>query len=69
MHVKYFADTDTALVEFAVGPPVETRELDENIYLDLDADGHIVSLTIEHAQSSAGMEEFSYERLPARAAS
>lgn len=32
---------DTALVEFADGPPVETRELDESIYLALDADGHI----------------------------
>ncbi len=66
MRVKYFADTDTALVEFAEGPPVETRELDENIYVDLDADGHIVNLTVEHAQQSAGMDEFSYQRLPAR---
>ncbi|MEI6450197.1 MAG: DUF2283 domain-containing protein [Actinomycetes bacterium] len=31
MRVKYFADTDTTLVELADGPPVETRELDENI--------------------------------------
>lgn len=67
MRVKYFADTDTTLVEFANGPPVETRELDENIYVDLDADGHIISLTIEHARSSAGMEEFSYERVAATA--
>ncbi|MEI6452407.1 MAG: DUF2283 domain-containing protein [Actinomycetes bacterium] len=65
MRVKYFADTDTTLVEFTAGPPVETRELDENIYLDLDAHGHIVSLTIEHAQQAAGMEEFSYQRVPA----
>ena len=36
LRVKYFSDTDTTLVEFADGPPVETRELDENIYLDLD---------------------------------
>ena len=57
MHVKYFADTDTTLVEFAAGPPVETRELNENIYFDLDADGRIVSLTIEHAQQTAGMDE------------
>jgi uncharacterized protein YuzE len=63
VRVKYFADTDTALVEFSAGPAVETRELDENIYLDLDADGHIVSLTIEHAQRAAGMEEFSYQRV------
>jgi uncharacterized protein YuzE len=65
MRVKYFADTDTTLVEFTDGPPVETREFDENIYLDLGADGHIVSLTIEHAQRTAGMDEFSYQRLPA----
>jgi uncharacterized protein YuzE len=64
VRVKYFADTDTALVEFTAGPSVETRELDENIYLDFDADGHIVSLTIEHAQQTAGMEEFSYQRVP-----
>jgi uncharacterized protein YuzE len=50
---------DTALVEFTDGPPVETRELDENTYLDLDADGRIVSLTIEHAQQTAGMDELS----------
>ena len=58
---------DTALVELADRPPVETRELDENIYLDLDADGHIVSLTVEHAQRTAGMDELSYQRVPAPA--
>jgi uncharacterized protein YuzE len=63
MRVKYFADTDTMLVELADGPPVETRELNENIYLDLDADGRIVSLTIEHAQQTAGGDEFSYQRI------
>ena len=67
MRVKYFSDTDTTLVEFAAGPPVETRELDENIYLDLDAEGHIVSLTVEHAQRPAGMDELSYQRVPAPA--
>ena len=36
MRVKYFADTDTTLLEFSNIPPVETQELDENIYLDLD---------------------------------
>lgn len=65
MRVKYFADTDTALIEFSDATPVETRELDENLYADVDESGHVVSLTVEHAQQSAGMDEFSYERLPA----
>lgn len=65
MRVKYFEDTDTMLVEFSSNPPVETQELNENIYLDLDSDGRIVSMTIEHAGQSADMREFLYQRIPA----
>jgi len=65
MRIKYFADTDTALLEFSINSPVETREVNENIYLDLDSQGRVVSLTIEHAGQSANMEEFLYQRIPA----
>jgi hypothetical protein len=41
--MRPFADTDTTLVEFAEGPPVEVREFDENICLDLGAEGHAVN--------------------------
>jgi uncharacterized protein YuzE len=33
MKVKYFSDTDTALVEFTDNEVVETKEIGENIYL------------------------------------
>ena len=65
MRIKYFADTDTALLEFSTNSPVETREVNENIYLDLDSQGRVVSLTIEHAGQSANMEEFLYQSIPA----
>ena len=65
MRVKYFADTDTALLEFSTTSPVETREVNENIYLDLDSQGRVVSMTIEHAGQSANMDEFLYQRIPA----
>lgn len=65
MRIKYFEDTDTALVEFSTHAPAETRELNENIYLDLDSQGRVVSLTIEHAGQSANMKEFLYQRIPA----
>ena len=32
MRVTHFADTDTVLVELSSQTPVETRELNENIY-------------------------------------
>jgi uncharacterized protein YuzE len=67
MKIKYFADTDTTLLEFSNNPPVETRELNENIYLDFDEHGRVVSLTIEHASQSTDVEEFMYQRVPASA--
>ena len=65
MQVKYFEDTDTTLLEFSNTPPVETQEFNENIYIDLDGEGHVVSVTIEHASQSANMGEFLYQRIPA----
>lgn len=36
MKIRYFSDTDTALIEFANVPVVETKEISENLYIDLD---------------------------------
>jgi uncharacterized protein YuzE len=66
MRIKYFEDTDTALVEFSTNAPVETQELNEDIYLDLDSQGRVVSLTIEHAGKSADMKELLYQIIPAQ---
>lgn len=68
MRVKYFSDTDTALIEFTAKEIVETRELNENIYVDLDENGNIVSMTVEHAKADTGLWEFSYQKMPLRAA-
>jgi uncharacterized protein YuzE len=65
MRVKYFTDTDTTLLEFSNNPPVETRELSENVYLDFDKQGRVVSVTIEHASQSTDVDEFMYQRIPA----
>jgi uncharacterized protein YuzE len=67
MRVKYFADTDTTLLEFSNNPPVETQELNENIYLAIDSQGRVVSITIEHASQSTNVEEFLYQRISADA--
>ena len=49
MNIKYFRDTDTALLEFSQSPVDETREVSPNVYVDLDRAGNVVSMTIEHA--------------------
>jgi len=59
MKVKYFPDTDTALVEFTDNEVRETKEISDNIYIDVDSNGNLVSMTIEHARANAKLEEFS----------
>jgi len=63
MNIRYFEDTDTALLEFSTVPPVETREISEDFYVDLDANGRLVSMTIEHASQRAGLGELNFQRV------
>ena len=49
MKLFYFSDTDTALMEFSDDDVYETREISENLYVDLDKKGNLVSMTIEMA--------------------
>ncbi|MGC1401536.1 MAG: DUF2283 domain-containing protein [Thermodesulfobacteriota bacterium] len=60
MKIRYFADTDTALIEFANEVVAETKEISENLYIDLDGQGNLVSMTIEHAREKANISEVSY---------
>lgn len=63
MKVKYFQDTDTALLEFSDHAVAETREINENIYVDLDADGNLVNMTIEHAKKRADLPNVVVEEI------
>jgi uncharacterized protein YuzE len=62
MRIKYLKDTDTAVAELIDAPIEETRELNENVYLDLDAQGNLVSLTIEHARERANLPEMVFSQ-------
>jgi len=63
MRIKYFPDTDTALMEFAALKVAETKEINKNIYVDLDASGNLVAMTIEHARQQASLPSLSYEQI------
>ena len=63
-YLNYFEDTDTALLEFTSERVAETREVSENIYLDLDENGNLVSMTIEHAGENANIRDFAFEHQP-----
>lgn len=68
MKVKYFSDTDTAHVEFTGQEVSETKEISKNVFVDLDKDGNLVNMTIEHAKQNAGLSEFSYQEMQSKSA-
>jgi uncharacterized protein YuzE len=65
MQIKYFQDTDTLYIEFRAAEVAETKDLDDNTVLDLDRNGDICAITIEHASERAEIPKFSYEQITA----
>lgn len=63
MKIQYFQDTDTLYLEFNQSPIVETKEVNENTLLDLDAEGQICAITLEHAQHLTNLNAFSFETI------
>jgi len=65
MRIRYYASTDTLFIEFRDVPVAETRDLDENTLLDVDSQGNICAITVEHASERADIPKFSYEQVAA----
>jgi uncharacterized protein YuzE len=65
MKIKYFQDTDTLYIELRGIEVAETKDLDENTLLDLDHNGNLCGITIEHARERADIPHFSYEQVTA----
>lgn len=65
MKIRYFQQTDTLHIEFREAQVVETRDLDEDTILDLDKEGNICAITVEHAKDRADIPHFSFEQFAA----
>ena len=65
MKIRYFEDTDKLYIELKPGVVSESRDLDENTLVEVDDQGRMLAITIEHAQSRAELPTFSYEQIAA----
>ncbi|MDP8209138.1 MAG: DUF2283 domain-containing protein [Candidatus Electryonea clarkiae] len=63
MKIKYFKNTDTTIFEFSDRDIFETKDINENINIDLDNDGNLISMTVEHAREQVTIKEFSYQEI------
>lgn len=61
MQAKYFSDTDTLMLTFSNHDISETYDLNEDVLVEVDRDGHVVSMTVEHAKEQTDVNEFSYQ--------
>jgi uncharacterized protein YuzE len=65
MKVKYFEDTDTLYIEFRDDEIVESKDLDENTVLDVDAEGNVCAITFEHASQRTDVSHLTVEGIAA----
>ena len=65
MKMSYFEDTDTLYIEFKESNVVETKDLDEDTVLDMDANGNFISITIEHASKRTDIHQLTVSGIAA----
>lgn len=63
MIIKYFPDTDTLYVTFTEREIVETVDFNDDTLLDLDRDGNVVALTLEHARAKVDLTDISFQQI------
>ncbi len=65
MKIQYFKQTDTLYIQFSNTLVDETRDLDEDTIIDLDENGGLVAMTMEHASKRTDMPKVSFEEIAA----
>lgn len=65
MKVQYFEDTDTLYIEFRDYDIAESKDLDENTVLDVDAEGNVCAITFEHASHRTDVRHLIVEGIAA----
>lgn len=63
MIIRYFSDTDTLYLAFTEREVAETVDFNEDTLLDIDADGNIVGITVEHARARVDLSDISFQQV------
>lgn len=69
MRFHYHADTDSLYIDLADRRSADSREVAPGVVLDLDADGRVVGIDIQHASEVVDLSRFESESLPVSAGS
>jgi uncharacterized protein YuzE len=64
MKIEYFPETDSLYIDLADRPGTDSREIEEGIVLDIDAEGRAVGLDIDQASKHLSLNKLNLKRLP-----
>ena len=64
MKLHYYEDTDSLYIEFKATPGVESREIVDGLVVDLDANGDVVGIDVDHASRKLDLRILETRSLP-----
>jgi uncharacterized protein YuzE len=69
MRFRYYEDTDSLYIDLADRASVDSREVATDVVIDLDAQGRIVGIEIQHASAFVDLSRLESDSLPVARAS
>ena len=67
MRITYDPEADALYIELRRATPADSRDLEEGVTADLDADGHLIGIEVLHVRERLGREALTsvvLEQLP-----
>jgi len=64
MKLQYYPETDSLYIELNEAPAAQTREIIVGLVADLDAEGNVVGLDIDHASKKLDLSKIETIALP-----
>jgi uncharacterized protein YuzE len=64
MKIHYYLETDSLYIDLNSKPGVETREIVEGLNVDLDAEGNLVGIDIDHASRKIDLQSLEMTAFP-----
>lgn len=65
MKLHYDQETDSLYIDLNVRPSVDSREIQDGLVIDFDAEGRVVGIDIQHASKILDLATLETESLPA----
>jgi len=65
MKLHYYPETDSLYIDLSSKPSADSREIADGVVMDLDEQGNIVGIDIQHASERLDLSTLEAEALPA----